>query len=52
MCSYWKTILDLTWAFTARFTGVNFNVLLQDVFDDKNIEDLWLSYFCITTDIT
>ena len=22
------------------------------MFDDKQIEDLWLPYFCITTDIT
>jgi lysophospholipid hydrolase len=47
-----KTIFDLTWAFSARFTGHNFNELLRSVFNDKNIEDLWLPYFCITTDIT
>lgn len=52
MGSYWKMFLDVTYSYVARFTGVNFNKLLQLLFFDQSIEDLWLPYFCITTDIT
>lgn len=32
--------------------GRAFNQAIEVVFKDKQIEDLWLPYFCITTDIT
>ena len=32
--------------------GRAFNNLLRKTFGEKQIEDLWLPYFCITTDIT
>uniref|UniRef100_A0A7E4V292 Neuropathy target esterase sws n=1 Tax=Panagrellus redivivus TaxID=6233 RepID=A0A7E4V292_PANRE len=52
MSSLWRKIWDLTYAHSAMFTGAGFNKTLQDLFGTKNIEDLWLPYFCITTDIT
>ncbi|TKR68373.1 hypothetical protein L596_024363 [Steinernema carpocapsae] len=52
MTSLWKKIWDLTYAHSAMFTGAGFNKTLQDLFGDKDIDDLWIPYFCITTDIT
>ncbi|GMS91560.1 hypothetical protein PENTCL1PPCAC_13735 [Pristionchus entomophagus] len=52
MCSMWRKVLDLTWAHSAMFTGAQFNQTLKDLFDDREIEDLWLPYFCISTDIS
>ncbi|KAL7078132.1 hypothetical protein ACQ4LE_002201 [Meloidogyne hapla] len=52
MSSFWNLLLDITWAFSARLTGYNFNKLLKNVFGFKSIEDLWLLYFCVTTDIS
>lgn len=52
MTSLWKQILDLTYPATAMFTGGGFNQTIYDVFGDKQIEDLWLPYFTVTTDIT
>ncbi|GMR44302.1 hypothetical protein PMAYCL1PPCAC_14497 [Pristionchus mayeri] len=52
MCSFWRKLLDLTWAHSAMFTGAQFNQTIKDLFDDREIEDLWLPYFCISTDIS
>lgn len=51
MSSIWPKLLDLTYAHSAMFTGAGFNRGLQDLFSDSMIEDLWIPYFCITTDI-
>uniref|UniRef100_A0A914EL40 Uncharacterized protein n=1 Tax=Acrobeloides nanus TaxID=290746 RepID=A0A914EL40_9BILA len=48
----WRQIRDLTYPQVALFTGAAFNGLLVDLFGEKNIEDLWLPYFCVTTDIS
>ncbi|XP_066513398.1 patatin-like phospholipase domain-containing protein 7 [Hoplias malabaricus] len=50
--SMFKRILDLTYPVTSMFTGASFNSSIGGVFKDKQIEDLWISYFNITTDIT
>ncbi|GAB6023406.1 hypothetical protein CHUAL_008194 [Chamberlinius hualienensis] len=52
MTSVWRQILDLTYPATAMFTGAGFNKVIREVFRDTQIEDLWLPYFSITTDIT
>uniref|UniRef100_A0AAQ4PX27 lysophospholipase n=1 Tax=Gasterosteus aculeatus aculeatus TaxID=481459 RepID=A0AAQ4PX27_GASAC len=52
MTSYFKKILDLTYPVTSMFSGASFNSGLRSVFKGKQIEDLWLPYFNITTDIT
>lgn len=52
MTSLWRQILDLTYPVTAMFTGAAFNKTIKDVFGDRQIEDLWIPYFTVTTDIT
>ncbi|XP_054162563.1 neuropathy target esterase sws-like [Oppia nitens] len=52
MTSYWSQILDLTYPVTAMFTGHAFNRHIYEVFNERQIEDLWLPYFTVTTDIT
>ncbi|XP_072840759.2 patatin-like phospholipase domain-containing protein 7 isoform X2 [Pogona vitticeps] len=52
MNSVFKTFLDLTYPITSMFSGASFNSSVSDIFKDKQIEDLWIPYFIITTDIT
>ncbi|XP_004714522.1 patatin-like phospholipase domain-containing protein 7 [Echinops telfairi] len=47
-----KTVLDLTYPITSMFSGAGFNSSISRVFKDRQIEDLWLPFFIITTDIT
>ncbi|XP_072243295.1 patatin-like phospholipase domain-containing protein 7 isoform X1 [Leuresthes tenuis] len=51
MTSHFKKILDLTYPITSMFSGASFNSSISAIFKDKQIEDLWLPYFNITTDI-
>uniref|UniRef100_A0A8B9MKK3 lysophospholipase n=1 Tax=Accipiter nisus TaxID=211598 RepID=A0A8B9MKK3_9AVES len=52
MNSVFETVLDLTYPITSMFSGSAFNASINKVFQDKQIEDLWLPYFNVTTDIT
>nr|XP_028570035.1 patatin-like phospholipase domain-containing protein 7 isoform X2 [Podarcis muralis] len=52
MNSVFRTILDLTYPITSMFSGASFNNGVCNIFKDKQIEDLWIPYFIITTDIT
>uniref|UniRef100_A0AC35TVI7 Swiss cheese n=1 Tax=Rhabditophanes sp. KR3021 TaxID=114890 RepID=A0AC35TVI7_9BILA len=52
MSSKIRQAWDLTYGHSAMFTGAGFNATIRNVFKDKLIEDCWISYFCITTDIT
>lgn len=52
MTSYISKILDLTYPVTSMFSGASFNSSISSVFKGKQIEDLWLPYFNVTTDIT
>lgn len=52
MTSPWRQLWDLTYPITAWFTGAAFNETIYDLFGDRQIEDLWLPYFTVTTDIT
>jgi lysophospholipid hydrolase len=52
MSSKFKQITDITIPYTSWQSGNRFNRKIQKVFKERKIEDLWLSYFCITTDIT
>lgn len=47
-----KAMLDLTYPITSMFSGAGFNSSICSIFKDRQIEDLWLPYFAITTDIT
>ena len=37
--------------FTYMFTGSAFNESIESTFKDRQIEDLWIPYFCISTDL-
>ncbi|XP_029915236.1 patatin-like phospholipase domain-containing protein 7 isoform X2 [Myripristis murdjan] len=52
MTSIFKKLLDLTYPATSMFSGASFNSSISSVFKGKQIEDLWIPYFNITTDIT
>lgn len=52
MTSVLEPVLDLTYPVTSMFTGSAFNRSIHRVFQDKQVEDLWLPYFNVTTDIT
>jgi lysophospholipid hydrolase len=52
MTSYYKQIADLTYPVTSMFTGSAFNKSIEEVFGNRQIEDLWIPYFCVTTDIS
>ncbi|EHB08210.1 Patatin-like phospholipase domain-containing protein 7 [Heterocephalus glaber] len=52
MTSMVKAMLDLTYPITSMFSGAGFNSSICNIFRDQHIEDLWLPYFAITTDIT
>lgn len=52
MSSKWRLAYDLTYPFCAWFTGESFNRALWKIFEERLIEDMWLPYFCITTDIS
>ncbi|CAO4364381.1 unnamed protein product [Caenorhabditis nigoni] len=43
---------DLTWAYCAILTGHRFNLCVQRMLDEVKIEDCWISFFCISTDLT
>jgi lysophospholipid hydrolase len=48
-----KPLLDFTYPTTSLFTGDYFNWTVKEVFGEElTIEDLWLPFFCCTTDIT
>uniref|UniRef100_A0A8C7RIY6 lysophospholipase n=1 Tax=Oncorhynchus mykiss TaxID=8022 RepID=A0A8C7RIY6_ONCMY len=52
MRSIFKKVFDLTYPVTSMFSGASFNNSVSAVFKGKQIEDLWIPYFNITTDIT
>lgn len=52
MTQWWRQILDLTYPMTSMFSGRDFNQTIKGTFGDTYIEDLWIPYFTVTTDIT
>lgn len=52
MTQIWRMVIDLTYPEVAMFSGAGFNTLIHEALGDTNIEDLWLPYFTLTTDIT
>ncbi|XP_044730911.1 neuropathy target esterase sws isoform X1 [Chrysoperla carnea] len=52
MTQWWRQILDLTYPMTSMFSGRDFNQTIRGTFGDTHIEDLWLPFFTVTTDIT
>ncbi|XP_075158640.1 patatin like phospholipase domain containing sws isoform X1 [Haematobia irritans] len=52
MTKWFLQLLDLTYPITSMFSGREFNKTIRDTFGDVSIEDLWIPYFTLTTDIT
>lgn len=52
MTKWHRQLLDLTYPITSMFTGKGFNQTIIDTFGDVYIEDLWVPYFTLTTDIS
>lgn len=52
MTKWHRQLLDLTYPITSMFTGKCFNQSIIDTFGDVYIEDLWVPYFTLTTDIS
>ena len=48
-----KHIFSLTYPITSLFTGYSFNEGIKFCFPEPTtIEDLWLPYYCVSTDIS
>ncbi|KAI9286093.1 hypothetical protein BC943DRAFT_291591 [Umbelopsis sp. AD052] len=52
VASVWRQLMDLTYPVTAWTTGHEFNRAIWKCFGDSQIEDFWLPYFAVTTNIT
>ncbi|GAA5937198.1 lysophospholipase [Sporobolomyces koalae] len=52
MSTLWRILTDLTYPVVAYTTGHEFNRGIYKSFYDTNIEDMWLPFFCNTTNIT
>ncbi|XP_059619061.1 neuropathy target esterase sws isoform X2 [Phlebotomus argentipes] len=52
MTQWGHQLMDLTYPITSMFSGRDFNKTIRDTFGDIYIEDLWIPYFTLTTDIT
>nr|CDS27981.2 hypothetical transcript [Hymenolepis microstoma] len=50
--SIWPKLRDITYPTVSLFSGYEFNAHIEATFKDRQIEDLWLPYFCVTTDIS
>ncbi|KAA3680091.1 lysophospholipid hydrolase [Paragonimus westermani] len=50
--SIWNKVKDFTYPAVSIFSGKEFNDKLQAVFGDRQVEDLWIPSFYVTTDIT
>jgi predicted acylesterase/phospholipase RssA/CRP-like cAMP-binding protein len=45
-------VLRMTLPIMSYFSGALFNDVLQTVFRETQIEDLWVKYFCVSTNVT
>ncbi|KAI6653531.1 Neuropathy target esterase [Oopsacas minuta] len=52
LSKHWRQITDVTIPFTSVLTGSHFNNIIRTALGDHMIEDLWIPFFCITTDIS
>lgn len=51
MGNLWRMLTDVTYPIVAYTTGHEFNRSIFKAFYDLHIEDMWLPYFCNTTNI-
>lgn len=52
LSSNWRTLLDLTYPYSSMTTGNEFNRGIFQAFGDTQIEDCFIPYFAVTTNIT
>lgn len=52
MGNVWELLSDATFPTMAYFSGYKLNESIKAFFGDTRIEDLWIPYFCITTNIS
>lgn len=52
MTQWGRQLMDLTYPMTSMFSGKDFNKTIHGTFGDVCIEDLWIPYFTLTTDIS
>ncbi|KAH7886209.1 hypothetical protein F5I97DRAFT_1878425 [Phlebopus sp. FC_14] len=51
MSNIWRLLSDVTYPLVAYTTGHEFNRTIYKAFYDLHIEDMWLPYYCNTTNI-
>ncbi|KZT73215.1 patatin-domain-containing protein [Daedalea quercina L-15889] len=51
MGNFWRMLSDVTYPIIAYTTGHEFNRSIYKAFYDLHIEDMWLPYFCNSTNI-
>ncbi|KAJ7361203.1 hypothetical protein DFH08DRAFT_843456 [Mycena albidolilacea] len=51
MGNFWRILSDVTYPLVAYTTGHEFNRSIYKAFYDLHIEDMWLPFFCNTTNI-
>ncbi|PCH34074.1 patatin-domain-containing protein [Wolfiporia cocos MD-104 SS10] len=51
MGNFWRMLSDVTYPIVAYTTGHEFNRSIYKAFYDLHIEDMWLPYFCNSTNI-
>ncbi|KLO11324.1 patatin-domain-containing protein [Schizopora paradoxa] len=49
--NFWRMLSDLTYPIVAYTTGHEFNRAIYKAFYDLHIEDMWLPFYCNTTNI-
>ncbi|XP_052867526.1 neuropathy target esterase sws isoform X1 [Anopheles cruzii] len=52
MTQWGRQLRDLTYPITSMFSGRHFNQTIRGTFGDVCIEDLWIPFFTLTTDIS
>ncbi|KAJ3978131.1 hypothetical protein EV361DRAFT_875341 [Lentinula raphanica] len=52
MGNIWRMLSDVTYPIVAYTTGHEFNRALYKAFYDLHIEDMWIPFYCNTTNIT
>lgn len=49
--SLFSFLFDITWPFASLFSGKSFERCLKSIFKKDQIQDFWLEYYCVTTNL-
>lgn len=52
MGNVWELLLDATFPIVSFFSGYRFSNSIRSFFGDARIEDLWIPFLCITTNVS